>query len=62
MVRDIYKAKEARDIDELLSWVKKGKNKSDKANRLQEAASINFYWSSFKSDDELKQAAIVLEL
>lgn len=62
MVRDIYKAKDALDVNELIAWVKKGPSKVEKSNRLQEAISIDFYWSSFKSDDELKQAAIALEL
>jgi flagellar motor switch protein FliM len=62
MVRDIYRAKEAQDIDELVAWVKKGKSKDEKSQRLQEAKVIDFYWASFKSDEELKTLANVLEL
>ncbi len=55
MVRDINVAKDARDVDELIAWIKKGKNKTEKSIRYSEAYNINFYWASFKSDTELKQ-------
>ena len=62
MVREIHMARDAEDVNELVAWVKKGKNRAEKHLRLQEAVTIDFYWSSFKSDEELKQTAIVLEL
>lgn len=62
MVRDIIRAKDAQDINELTTWVKKGKTKVDKVQRLKEAATIDFYWSSFKTDEELRSLEIALEL
>lgn len=56
MVRDISKAKDAEDVNELIAWANKGNNKYDKKERFLVAKSFNFYWSSFKSDQELKEA------
>lgn len=61
MVRDILKAKDAADVNELIAWVKKGKSKAEKTARFQEAVTIDFYWSSFKSDEELKEVSTILE-
>ena len=55
MVDDIKKASEARNVNELIAWVKKGKSKSEKQKRLEEAKKVDFYWSSFNSDLELKE-------
>ncbi len=54
MVREIYEAKDAHDVNELIAWVKKGKSNAEKSARLQRAKHMNFYWSSFRTDCDLK--------
>jgi hypothetical protein len=62
MVRDIVRAKDAQDINELTTWVKKGKSRGEKTQRFKEASTIDFYWSSFKTDEELRSLETALEL
>lgn len=58
MVDDIKKASEARNVNELIAWVKKGKSKSEKQKRLEEAKKVDFYWSSFVDDQKLNEFEI----
>ncbi len=62
MVRDISKAKDAQDVNELIAWANKGGNKYDKKARFLVARSFDFYWSSFKSDQELNEAESILSI
>lgn len=55
MVDDIKKASEARNINELIAWVKNGKSIPEKQKRLEEAKRVDFYWSSFVDDQKLNE-------
>lgn len=57
---DIKVASEAKSVNELIVWVKEGKTINEKLKRLEEAKSIDFYWSSFNTDLQLKEVESTL--
>jgi hypothetical protein len=60
VVDDIKRASEAKNVNELITWIKKGSSNSEKKQRLEEAKKIDFYWASFNSDLQLKEVESIL--
>ncbi len=58
MVRNINKAKDAQDINELLFWINESNSLKNKKKRFLIAKNTNFYWSSFNTDKLLSGFAL----
>ncbi len=43
----------AKNIEELIEWIKQATTKQDLHLKHRQALNCNFYWSSFKTDSEL---------